>query len=127
MSDSCPATKDRILIEDQCIHCEIGLTEQERSFPQRLLISTSVGLENGLGSVASSVDLDTGLCYATLAECFKAVAQARSWTLVEELGEALTKAAFEQFPASSVIELTIKKFVVPETAWVGIRIERRRF
>ncbi len=117
---------DRIFIEEQTIHCSIGLTAEERSSPQRIVLTTSAGLGTSLAEVGTSVDLSRGICYEQLATRFKELACSRSWTLVEELGEALAELAFREFSSLEVIELRIKKFVVPETSSVGIHIKRFR-
>lgn len=117
---------DRLFVNEQSIHCSIGLTAEERAYPQRILLSTQIGLSTPMAEIGRSVDLSRGVCYATLAARFNEHARSRSWTLVEELAESLAELGFREFPAVNVIQIEIQKFVVPETSSVGIRITRLR-
>ena len=117
---------ESIVIEEQIITCRIGETIEERKNPQSISISTEVRLRTPFSQIAAERSLNHSICYATLAARFDQLARSREWVLVEELAEALVSLTFEEFPVSRTVSLLIKKFVVPDTAWVGIRMHRVR-
>lgn len=118
------ARRDILRIEDLMVHAKIGISEEERAYPQRLLLSAAI--ETDLEEAVRSKDVSKGLCYATLSQQFLERVQSQEWVLVEELADELSKLLFEHYSAARSLRLSIKKFAVPGCAWVGIEIERAR-
>ena len=115
---------DRVVIEDLELYARLGLTAEERAYPQRVLLSASVSLKTNKSG--TSGELSDSVCYSTAARSFKREAESKEWVLVEELLEALSASLLEEQPAAEEVSLLLKKFAVPSTAWVGVQITRRR-
>jgi FolB domain-containing protein len=56
---------DRILIEDLEVHFRVGVSEEERARPQRLLIT--VEMETDVGAAAAADDLQRTIDYSAVA------------------------------------------------------------
>jgi dihydroneopterin aldolase len=121
MTSGCP---DAVLIEDLMVYAKIGCTEEESSYPQRLLVCAEVRLS--LSDAAESKQLNDSVCFSQLAALYSAVAGSTRWTLLEELAETLISQTFITHQEALEVTLKIKKFAVPNTAWVGIEMRRSR-
>lgn len=115
---------DRIFIDELELRLHIGVSEAERSFPQRVLLS--VGVVIPAGKAAYSGNLSDTVCYATVAQLCQELGQSRHWVLVEEFLEVLASRIFEQFSAALEVSCRASKFVVPHTSAVGVEISRMR-
>jgi dihydroneopterin aldolase len=104
--------------------CRIGWSEEERLFPQRLLISLRLGIDTR--AAAKSIRLEDSVCYLSVCDTVKELAASRTWVLVEELAESVTERLFEGFPLISSINMVVEKFVIPGVQWTGIEINRQR-
>ncbi len=104
--------------------CRIGWPEDERLFPQRLLISVRLGVDTR--PAAKSVRLEDSVCYLSVCDTVRELAASRTWVLVEELAEALAQRLFEGFPLVGTINMVVEKFVIPGVGWTGIEINRER-
>ncbi|MCB0324825.1 MAG: dihydroneopterin aldolase [Bdellovibrionales bacterium] len=113
-----------VRIEELMTYVRIGVTDAERAYPQRLLIS--LGIETDISEAAQQRDLTRGICYAALTQSILSFVGEREWVLVEELTEAVSGHIFDAFPAARAVQVMIKKFAVPGTAWVGIESTRTR-
>ena len=115
---------DLVLIDGLKLPVRIGCEPGERTLPQILELNLSI-------SVAGSKCLNSGnpndtVCYRTVCEELKELANKNEWPLLEQLAEDATKLIFERFVAAIQVELEIRKFVIPNTEWVGIKISRHR-
>jgi dihydroneopterin aldolase len=102
----------------------IGCTEEERSFPQRLLVSARLGVDTKMA--AMSKDLRHSVCYATVCSRVREIGASQPWVLVEELAEVCVERLFEEFSLITEAHLVIEKFVLPGVEWVGVEIHRSR-
>lgn len=115
---------DQIIITELEIHCNIGCTEQERAFPQRLHLNVEVDVDNT--TLLSTGKLSYGVCYAGLSESLCSLSQSKPWVYVEELLEAMSERTFKNYPAALAITLEMRKYAVPGVASTGVRIKRQR-
>ena len=104
--------------------CRIGCSEEERSFPQRLLVS--VKLETNTQKAARTGDLSQTINYATVCQQVREIGAAKPWVLVEELAEAFADQLLEDFSLAIGVHITIEKFILPGVEWVGVEIQRYR-
>lgn len=113
-----------VLIEDLAVHVNIGCSAEERAFPQRLLFSLEIKTKNI--SETLDGDLSKTVCYAKTCELITTLCKSKEWVLLEDLADKILKGIFRAFSSASEIQLKIKKFAVPHTAWTGIRVEQKR-
>jgi len=113
---------DLIRVIDLEVFAHIGVPDVERQTPQRLLIS----LELSPGSFAQAAGTDnlaSTIDYAEVVEHVKQVAARRARKLLETLAEELAFDLLKNFPIKKIV-LEIKKFVLPDTRYVSVKIER---
>lgn len=76
---------DRILIAELPVECCIGVSEEERSEPQRIVFE--IELEMDLSAAGRSDDLTATIDYVRAADVVIATAQAEQRKLIETLAE----------------------------------------
>ncbi len=114
---------DKIIIQDLELSCRIGVPEAERAQPQRLLVSLE--MEHDFAPAAAGDDLNRTINYDAVCRQIRDFAARGSWKLLERFSEEIAQLVLKEFRPSSVV-VEIKKFIIPETKYVAVRIERRR-
>ena len=114
---------DRIEIIDQEVHCHIGVPEEERATPQRLLISSKLFLN--LSEAGQKDDIAQTIDYFQVYQRIHDLAAARERQLIETLAEEIAEMVLVDFQPDSV-EIKIKKFILPNTQHVSVCIQRSR-
>lgn len=113
---------------DDCIHVEqlevfarIGVTDNERAAPQRLLLSMTVwpakDFDSANDEIANTVDY-SAVCAAT-----RDFVEARAGRLIETLAGNLAEELLVRFPIRR-ISIEVRKFVVPNTKYVSVSLTR---
>ncbi len=118
-----PRPPDQILISRLELSTRIGATEAERSQPQRVLASIVIEPTHGFGELRDR--LSRTVDYAAVAEEVKAHAGAGERTLVETLAEEIAALVLRHF-AVAAVEVEVRKFVLPDAEFTGVRIRRER-
>jgi 7,8-dihydroneopterin aldolase/epimerase/oxygenase len=113
---------DQISICDLEVHYRVGVPDEERAAPQRLLLSIDMGLD--FGPAAATDDLRHTVDYAAVCARLKAWGAEREWRLIEKLAADVAALLLAEHPVAWV-RVHLKKFILPETRWVGVRVERR--
>ena len=112
---------DCITIEDLAVRFHVGVPDEERTEPQRLLIT--IELAHDLGASGATDNLIETIDYFAVCEAVKALGQARSWKLIEALADDICMLVLEQFKPSTV-RVVLKKFILPDTRWVSVEMTR---
>ena len=112
---------DEILITDLEVFFRVGVPEAERCHPQRLLISLE--LTKDLSVAARSDELNETINYSLVCQRIREFGADRSWHLIEKLAGDLCDLALDEFGATEV-RVTVKKFIVPGTRHVAVRMTR---
>ena len=112
---------DRIHIESLELSAHIGVPDTERTAAQRLTVSLTLEPQRdfrGLGDeLAKTVD------YFAVCEEVKVLSAARPRKLIETLAEEIADLVLERF-AVAAIEVELRKFILPDTAYVAVVIRR---
>jgi len=112
---------DQIIIQDLEVFYRVGVPNQERAQPQRLLLT--IELEHDFTLAAKGDDLEKTIDYHRLSRRLIAFGEGREWKLIETLAVDLAAMILREFkPAQVLVE--IKKFVLPEAKWVAVRVRR---
>ena len=114
---------DWIEIEDLEVSFRVGVPDEERAAPQRLLISVRMGHEFGVA--ARTDDLDATIDYFAVSRRILSFGDQRSWRLIEKLAVELATMILEEFGAREAT-VKVKKFILPETRWVAVEARRQR-
>ena len=113
---------DLIRIVDLDVMARIGVPDEERAEPQRLLISVDMSCDP-FSRAAETDNLAWTINYFEVAERIKSVTAQRPRKLLETLAEDLAFDLLKTFPIKK-IALEIKKFILPEAKYVSVVIER---
>ncbi len=105
-----PGTQDLIQIEELELSARIGVPAEERSTPQRLLVSLALtpklSFEEMTDELARTVD------YAAVAQAAKGFAARSEFRLIESLAAELAAHLLAAFPFRAV-RVELRKFVLP--------------
>jgi 7,8-dihydroneopterin aldolase/epimerase/oxygenase len=113
---------DLIRVVDLEVFAYIGVPDAERREPQRLLISLEISIDS-FTHAASTDNVGWTINYADVVEHVKHITARRSRKLLETLAEDLAFDLLKAFPIKK-IAIEIKKFVLPDTQYVSVKIER---
>lgn len=112
---------DTILIHNLEVHYCVGVTEAERARPQRLLLR--IELDHDIAPAARSDELPLTINYSDVCRRLRTFGDDRQWQLIETLGVEIAESLLSEFHPAAV-RLEIRKFIVPDAEWVGVRIAR---
>ncbi len=112
---------DRITIKDLEVQFYVGVPDEERAEPQKLLIT--IEMTHDLAPSAASDNLAQTIDYYTVCQAVKALGQAHRWKLLEALADDICELVLEEFKPD-IVRVMIKKFILPDTRWVSIEMSR---
>lgn len=112
-----------ISIVDLEVFYHIGVPDEERATPQRLLLS--VDLELDFSAAARSDSLENTINYFSISQGLLNFGQGRSWKLLETLATDIADRILTQYRPDSV-RVEIKKFIIPQARHVAVSLVRRR-
>jgi 7,8-dihydroneopterin aldolase/epimerase/oxygenase len=113
----------RISIVDLEVFYSVGLTDEERAKPQRLLITVDMNLD--FSSAALSDRLERTINYHTLAQRLLKYGEGRQWKLLEKLVTNLADMILLEFRPEDV-SVEVKKFSIPQANHVSVTLTRSR-
>jgi dihydroneopterin aldolase len=112
---------DIIKIADLEVFYQVGVTEEERANPQRLLIT--VEMEHDFTAAIARDDLAETLDYFAISKRLLDFGEGRHWRLIETLAADIAAVIQDEFRAKTV-SVEIKKFVIPQAAHVSVALTR---
>jgi FolB domain-containing protein len=98
---------DRIHLAGIVCTARLGISEQERSAPQRLSLDVDLGLD--LEAAANTDDLALSVDYQRLVERLQDAAAEETCRLLETLAHRLCRVILES-PAVRSVQLTLRKY-----------------
>lgn len=113
---------DRVLIEALRVETTIGIFEWERRIRQQVVFDLEIGTD--ASRAAASDRIEDAIDYKAVAKRVSALADARSWGLVETLAEAVASCLRTEFGAGWVRVTVRKPGAVTGATSVGVVIER---
>jgi len=113
---------DLIRIVDLEVSSHIGVPDEERTQPQRLLISLDLTVDC-VANAAATDDVTKTVNYFDVAQQVKALAAKRPRKLLETLAEEIATDLLASYPINH-LTLEIKKFILPDTQYVSVKITR---
>ena len=112
---------DQIHIEELEVFSRVGVTENERAAPQRLIFTITVW------PTVSFDDLDDDISrtvnYSAIAAMAREFAREQSYKLIETLSRQLASRLLKEFPVNRV-RIELRKFVLPEAKHVSVTLVR---
>ena len=104
------------------VAAKVGVPDLERHIPQRLEVHLTLTCDfrDLADDLARTADY-TAVCDRVRREC-----AAREFRLIESLADHLAASILAAFPSTAEVALTVRKFVVPATQHVAVKVTRRR-
>jgi len=112
---------DKIKITDLEVFYQVGVTDEERAKPQRLLVS--VEMEHDFTTAISRDNLAETLDYFAISQRLLRFGEDCHWQLIETLAADIAAMIQDEFQAKAV-SVEVKKFVIPQAAHVSVRLTR---
>ena len=112
---------DKITICDLEVFYRVGVPDEERAKPQRLLVS--VELELDFSKAATGDDLAATIDYEAVAQRLVAFGAGRSWKLIETLAVDVAEMVLAEFRPQAV-SVDVKKFILPGAKFVSASVRR---
>ena len=112
---------DKIRITDLEVFYQVGVSDEERSKPQRLLLS--IEMEHDFTSAISRDNLADTVDYYAISERLLHFGDDCHWQLIETLYADIAAMILEDFKPKSVL-VEVKKFVIPQAAHVSVLVSR---
>ena len=110
-----------IQIKGLSIMAHIGVPDEERATPQRILLDLKFVALSQPQELED--DLSLTVDYAAVSTFLEKNCQAHPWHLLETLADKITTRLLTVFPLRWV-ELTIRKFVIPNAESVSVTVHR---
>lgn len=113
----------RINIVDLEVFYHVGVTDEERANPQRLLITVEMDFDFSAASLTDRVEKTIN--YFEVAQELLKYGERRSWKLLEKLAANLADHIINRF-RPEVVSIEIKKFPIPQARYVSVMLARER-
>ena len=113
---------DEIRIEELELRARLGVADEERAQRQRLTVSVTLQPRGGFRDLQD--DLGRTADYAAVCAELEAFAGGRADKLLETLADAMAEHLLRRFELARV-ELEIRKFILPQTRYVAVRVTRQ--
>lgn len=107
----------KISIVDLELHVHIGVTDEERAKPQRILMT--VDMVHDFSSAIATDRVTKTIDYFQVAQNLMEFGKGRSWKLIEKLAHDAGDMILSEFQPATVT-ITVKKFVIPQAAYVSV-------
>lgn len=107
----------RISIVDLEVWYRIGVPDEERSRPQRLLLTVEMAVD--AEDAAASDRIEQTINYQEVANDLLAFGEGRSWRLLEKLVADLAAHVLNRYQPRSVT-VEARKFVIPQARFVSV-------
>jgi dihydroneopterin aldolase len=112
---------NEIFIKSLTVECHIGVPDEERAHPQRLLVDATLIPRVAFADLQD--DLVHTADYDAASRRIAAVAAERPRKLIETLAADLVAMLLAEFPLTAA-EVEIRKFILPQTEYVAVRCRR---
>jgi dihydroneopterin aldolase len=111
----------RISIIDLEVFCRIGVSDEERAKPQRLLVT--VDMEYDFTSAAVSDRIGRTIdCFAVSQRLMK-FGERQGWRITESLATEMAEKILAEFRPQSVT-VEVKKFPIPKASYVSVTVTK---
>jgi FolB domain-containing protein len=114
---------DTITIKDLSVLCRIGVPDEERAKPQRLLVT--VEMSGDFSRAAQSDDIAHTINYYDVSQRITNLCSNESFKLIERLADEIVRVLLGEFRAEQAT-VEVKKFILSNARHVSFRLTRMR-
>ena len=113
----------RIAIVDlETFYC-VGVTDEERAKPQRLLLTVEMNLD--FSSAVLSDRIEKTVNYQTVVQELLNFGKDRNWKLIERLATNIADRLLTEYDLQAVM-VEVKKFAIPQARYVAVSVTKGR-
>jgi dihydroneopterin aldolase len=112
-----------ISIVDFEVFYRVGVPDEEREKPQRLLLT--VGMESDFSKAAKSDSIADTIDYFTVTQRLLKFGDGKSWRLIEKLAADIAGTILSEFKPQSVT-VEVKKFPISQARHVSVSFTKKR-
>ena len=113
----------RISIVDLELMLNVGVTDEERATPQRIVVC--LNLEFDFNSAAVSDRITKTIDYFAVAQLLLKFGEGRSWKLIEKVANDVAEQIISEFHPEAV-GVEVKKFTIPQARYVSVALTKTR-
>jgi 7,8-dihydroneopterin aldolase/epimerase/oxygenase len=113
----------RITLVDLEVHYCVGVTDEERATPQRLLVSIDMSHDFSVAAVSDRLE-KTIDCHEVVQDLLK-YGDGRNWKLVEKLATNIADMILAKYRPQAVA-VEIKKFAIPQARYVAVSLTKTK-
>jgi len=113
----------KITITDLEVYFHVGVPDEERAKPQRLLLT--VEMIHDFSSAAATDRITKTIDYYAVSQQIMALGKGRNWKLIEKLATDVADLVLGEFQPTAV-SVTVKKFILPQAAHVSVSLSKQR-
>jgi FolB domain-containing protein len=112
----------KISIVDLEVQYRVGVPDEERARPQRLLLT--VEMESDFSRAAKTDSIADTIDYFAVSQRLLKFGDGKSWKLIEKLAADISDMIVAEFHPTSVT-VEVKKFPIPQARHVSVAITRK--
>ena len=114
---------DKIKISDLEVFYCVGVPDEERAKPQRLLLT--IEIVHDFATAALTDRVVKTIDYYAVTQFLLKFGEKRSWKLIEKLAVNIADEILLEFKPSRV-SVEVKKFIIPQAQFVSVAVTRPR-
>ena len=111
----------KILIVDLEVFYRVGVPDEERTQPQRLLLT--IEMESDFSTADKSDSIADTIDYFAVSRRLLKYGEGRSWKLIEKLAADIADLVLSEFKPQSVT-VEVRKFAIPGARHVAVSLTR---
>ena len=112
---------DKIKLVDLQVQYHVGVSEDERAKPQRLLITLEI--DHDFKNAIAADNLADTIDYHAVSQRLLKFGEGCHWQLIETVAADVATMVMDEFRARAVT-VEVKKFVIPQAAYVSVCLHR---
>ena len=112
----------KISIIDLEVFYRVGVADEERAKPQRLLLT--IEMEGDFSKAAKTDLIEDTIDYFTVSQRILKFGEGKSWKLIEKLAADLYEMILADFKPDSV-SVEVKKFPIQQARYVSVSLPQR--
>ena len=110
------------IVDLEVFYC-VGVGDEERATPQRLLLTIEMAFD--FSSAAVSDRIERTIDYHAVCQKLLTYGEERNWKLLEKLVSNLCDMILSDFKAQTV-NVTVKKYAIPQARHVSVQLSKTR-
>lgn len=110
------------IVDLEVFYC-VGVPDEERAKPQRLLLTVEIDLDFSAASVSDRIEKT--IDYNEIAQDLLTYGEGRSWKLLEKLAANVADRIMTAYRPQRVA-VEVKKFIIPQARYVSVALSRTR-